>query len=102
MTMSVFGERRIRGDLHDQRIVHRDLEPANIKVRDDGTVKVLDFGLAKATAGDAARGDLDLAVKDDSVDGLGLRLLVAAPAEQGEDDSPLHGVLNWTAGLRKP
>src|ERR1044071_4358464 len=32
---------------HEQRIIHRDLKPANIKVRDDGTVKVLDFGLAK-------------------------------------------------------
>jgi Tol biopolymer transport system component len=33
---------------HEQEIVHRDLKPANIKLRPDGTVKVLDFGLAKA------------------------------------------------------
>jgi Tol biopolymer transport system component len=76
---------------HNQAIIHRDLKPANIKVRDDGTVKVLDFGLAKAL---------------EPASGFGLQASGRALAESPTITSPALmtgiGVLLGTAAYMSP
>ena len=76
---------------HEQGIIHRDLKPANIKVRPDGTVKVLDFGLAKAME---PTGAMSPSVSQSPT--------ITTPAMTQAWDDPRHGRLHVAgAGARQ-
>jgi len=87
---------------HSQGIVHRDLKPANIKIRPDGTVKVLDFGLAKAWETDATDSSLSMSptvTKHATLEGVILGTAAYMSPEQAAGTPADHRADVWAFGV---
>ena len=86
---------------HERSIVHRDLKPANVKITPDGVVKVLDFGLAKASAESATRLDPNQApgtIPTESQDGVVIGTAAYMSPEQARGEPTDKRTDIWSFG----
>jgi Tol biopolymer transport system component len=72
-------------EAHEKGIVHRDLKPANVKIRPDGTVKVLDFGLAKRISEPSTEGSTMTMGVTEAGTAIGTPAYMAPEQAQGKE-----------------
>ncbi len=83
---------------HEKGIVHRDLKPANIKITPSGTVKVLDFGLAKVAAGNGAASQAPTVTVDGTREGMILGTAAYMSPEQARGQAVDKRTDIWAFG----